>query len=343
MNIIIISPNFPACNVHFCTRLQAAGVHVLGIGDGFEDQFGSELRYGLTEYYHVDDLSDYEAVYRACAYFIYRYGRIDRIESFNPYWLETEVRLRKEFRVAGRQKPPAKKTGSDPIYTLTALLGEGKRSVASVAVALLGDELSLTRHPLDPALQELWERTLVSLGEENEFFTASFVKSKDGGFQLAETYPAPAPLSTDLINYTCDCDVYALWAQGAVGKPTSRTFEPLYACAAIRTDFSREYPALAALPEISLVQETPVEQVFANTWGGSVLVYRFQDQQAAADALRAALPAVEKKTNPAKPKRAPGKRGRPAKKAEKPPVAPEGEDKPSPAAKKAEGQKPKAE
>ena len=56
MNVIIVSPNFPACNVHFCTRLQAAGVNVLGIGDGYYDNFGPELRYGLTEYYHVDDI-----------------------------------------------------------------------------------------------------------------------------------------------------------------------------------------------------------------------------------------------------------------------------------------------
>ena len=131
MNVIILSPNFPACNVHFCTRLQAAGVNVLGIGDGYYENFGPELRYGLTEYYHVDDIGDYEAVYRACAYYVYRYGRIDRVESFNPYWLETEAKLRKEYGIPGRQKAAVKKTAQPASYTITALLGEGKNAVAS--------------------------------------------------------------------------------------------------------------------------------------------------------------------------------------------------------------------
>ena len=289
MNVIIVSPNFPACNVHFCTRLQAAGVNVLGIGDGYYDNFGPELRYGLTEYYHVDDIGDYESVYRACAYYVYRYGRIDRIKSFNPFWLETEAKLRKEYGVPGRQKIAVKKTAQPISYTITALLGEGKGTVASVVLHPEGKDFCVTGN-MDSELQKAWKETSVSLGEAHEFFTASFSRKKDGSYQLAECYPAPAPLSADLINYTCDCDVFSLWAQAVTGKPTTRVFDSMYACLTVRTDFTKDYPVLAEIPEEYLVQETPVEQVYANTWGGSVLVYRFPEQAAADCALRAIVP-----------------------------------------------------
>ena len=314
MNVIILSPNFPACNVHFCTRLQAAGVNVLGIGDGYYDNFGSELRYGLTEYYHVDDLSDYESVYRACAYYVYRYGRIDRVESFNPYWLETEIKLRKEYQVAGRQKAAVKKTAQPAVYTVSALLGEGKNSVAFVATQAAGEDFTVTHSAMEPELQKAWREASLSLGEAYEFFTASFSRKKDGSYQLAECYPAPAPLAADLINYTCDCDVFSLWAQAVVGKPSSRVFEPMYACLAVRTDFTKDYPVLAEIPEECLVQETPVEQVFANTWGGAVLVYRFPEQAVADRALQAVLPpqpaeaVADKPAEQPKPKRQPAKR-----------------------------------
>ncbi len=312
MNVVIISPNFPACNVHFCTRLQAAGVNVLGIGDGSYDHFDAELRYGLTEYYHVDDIGDYESVYRACAYYVYRYGRIDRIESFNAYWLETEAKLRKEYQVPGRQKPVVKSTSLSPVCTITALLGGDKTPTALVQIMEEGENAAVTQKELEPAVQKLWEETAQAVGMANEFFTASFSRKKDGEYQLAACYPAPAPLSLDLMNYTCDCDVFALWAQAAVGNPSSQAFAPLYACMTVRTDYTQDYPALAELPEEYLVQEAPTDQIYANTKNGSVLVYRFPDQAEANGALRGIVaPAQQDKPldqPPAKPKRSPAKR-----------------------------------
>lgn len=47
----------------------------------------------------MNSLENYDEVYRAVAYFAFRYGRIDWIESNNEYWLEQDARLRTDFNV----------------------------------------------------------------------------------------------------------------------------------------------------------------------------------------------------------------------------------------------------
>ena len=74
-------------------------MNVLGIGDQPFDELCWELKDCLTEYYKVDTLEDYDAVYRAVAFFIHKYGRIDWLESNNEYWLERDARLRTDFHI----------------------------------------------------------------------------------------------------------------------------------------------------------------------------------------------------------------------------------------------------
>ncbi|MBQ3424765.1 MAG: carbamoylphosphate synthase large subunit [Clostridia bacterium] len=99
MNFVFISPHFPHTYWQFCDRLKANGVNVLGIGDAPYDSLEAPLKAALTEYYRVDSLEDYDQVYRAVAFFAFRYGRIDWIESMNEYWLAQDARLRTDFNV----------------------------------------------------------------------------------------------------------------------------------------------------------------------------------------------------------------------------------------------------
>lgn len=101
MNFIMLSPHFPPNYSKFCTALRKKSVNVLGIGDEPYDSLSPELKKDLTEYYKVDDLEEYDKVYRACGYFAHKYGRIDRIESNNEHWLEADARLRTDFNVTG--------------------------------------------------------------------------------------------------------------------------------------------------------------------------------------------------------------------------------------------------
>ena len=105
MNFIYISPNFPDNHWLFCRRLQENGVTVLGIGDCPYDDLSWELRSSLSEYYWVPSLEDYDEVYRAVAFFIHRYGRIDYLESNNEYWLEQDAALREDFNIPTGFRP----------------------------------------------------------------------------------------------------------------------------------------------------------------------------------------------------------------------------------------------
>ena len=100
-NVIFISPNFPVNYWQFCHELRCDGVNVLGIGDQPYDELCDELRDSLTEYYRVPSLEDYDEVHRAVAFFIFKYGRIDFLESNNEYWLEQDAHLRTDFNIPG--------------------------------------------------------------------------------------------------------------------------------------------------------------------------------------------------------------------------------------------------
>ena len=105
MNFIFISPNFPRTYWQFCSCLRKNGINVLGIGDSPYDALEAPLKAALTEYYRVDSLEDYGQVYRAAAFFAFKYGRIDWIESMNEYWLEQDARLREDFNVTTGIRP----------------------------------------------------------------------------------------------------------------------------------------------------------------------------------------------------------------------------------------------
>ncbi len=99
MNFVFISPQFPKHYWNFCDRLHKNGVTVLGIGDTPYDELQEELKEALTEYYYVPELSDYDQVMRAVAFFTFKYGKIDWLESNNEFWLEQDARLRTDFHI----------------------------------------------------------------------------------------------------------------------------------------------------------------------------------------------------------------------------------------------------
>ncbi len=101
MNVVILSPHFPPNYVQFSVWLRRLGVNVLGIADEPYEKLSPELREALAEYYYVDDMHNYDQILRACGHFTHRHGKIDRFESHNEYWLETDARIRTDFNVYG--------------------------------------------------------------------------------------------------------------------------------------------------------------------------------------------------------------------------------------------------
>jgi hypothetical protein len=101
MNFVYLSPHFPP-NYHlFCLRLREEGVNVLGLADAPFESLRPELRGALSEYYRVDDMNSYDQLVRALGHLTHRHGKLDRIDSHNEHWLETEARLRTDFNMFG--------------------------------------------------------------------------------------------------------------------------------------------------------------------------------------------------------------------------------------------------
>ncbi len=98
-NCIFISPNFPTNYWQFCRELKNNGMNVLGIGDQPYDELTADLKGSLNEYYKVSSLENEDEVYRAVAFFIFKHGRIDWLESNNEYWLERDAKLRTDFNI----------------------------------------------------------------------------------------------------------------------------------------------------------------------------------------------------------------------------------------------------
>ena len=101
MNYLLVSPNFPISQEFFAKGLKEKGINVLGVGSESYDALSQTLKDNLLEYFRVNDLEDYEEVFRAVAFLTYKHGKIDRIESNDEYWLELDARLREDFNVYG--------------------------------------------------------------------------------------------------------------------------------------------------------------------------------------------------------------------------------------------------
>lgn len=140
MNFVFIAPNFPDNYRHFCDRLNRNGVTVLGVGDAPYDSLSDTVRGALTEYYKVDSLEDYGQVYRAVAFFAFKYGRIDWIESNNEYWLNLDAHLRQDFNVRTGVQPDElalwkSKAAMKPVYRSAGVPSARQHHVTTIDAA----------------------------------------------------------------------------------------------------------------------------------------------------------------------------------------------------------------
>ncbi|RPJ71593.1 MAG: ATP-grasp domain-containing protein [Desulfobacteraceae bacterium] len=127
-NIVLLSPHFPPHYRRFWSQIRQAGANALGIGDAPYESLSDELRAALTEYYRVPDMHDTDALIRACGYFTHRYGKIDRFESLNEYWLGTEARIRDDFNIPG-----VRQAGIDAIRRKSKMKEHFRRAGVRVA------------------------------------------------------------------------------------------------------------------------------------------------------------------------------------------------------------------
>ncbi|HET7529438.1 MAG TPA: hypothetical protein VFJ98_00605 [Mycobacteriales bacterium] len=99
MNVVMLSPGYPAEMAYFTRGLAAVGARVIGVGDQPPAALPEVARTALAHYEHVD-LSDEPAVLAALRGLV-QHVSIDRVEClWEPYML-LAARIRESFRLPG--------------------------------------------------------------------------------------------------------------------------------------------------------------------------------------------------------------------------------------------------
>ena len=100
MNVLLISPGFPAEMPLFTRGLAQVGAHVIGVGDQAASQLAPEARHALSDYVQVESLWREDAVVDELRGRL-RGRQIDRIECLWEPGMLLAARLREAFGVPG--------------------------------------------------------------------------------------------------------------------------------------------------------------------------------------------------------------------------------------------------
>lgn len=255
MNFIFISPTFPRNYYQFARAIKNLGQNSLGIAEDPYDYLSNELKESLTDYYQVSSLENYDEVYRAVAYFAYKYGKIDWLESNNEYWLQTDARLRQDFNITTGAFPDelehykykskmkeyyAKAGVKTARYHMVSTLEEAKKFIAKVGYPVVvkpdnGVGASATYKIKNDAELELFYRTLPSVPYIMEEFINGLILSYDGIcdenskviFETSHVFPTPI---MDIVNNVDECYYYSVRKipedLQKIGKAVIASFKP---------------------------------------------------------------------------------------------------------------------
>ena len=275
MNVLFLSPNFPAYNRIFARQLMLREVNVLGVGDAAYDSFSDAQKEPMTEYYRVESLDDYDSVYRAAAYYTHKYGRLDRIVSMNGHWQSLEAALRTDYAMEGiRSAAPIAAAAFDVTYE--ALVDGDGAPVLSMSRVINGSDGSYMLAKMDRDIRTLGEKKIASLGVKNGFITVEMKKTAKS-YSVVNAFAAPAPFVPDMINYAFDFDVYSAWANLFVGGLQDKA-EQKKSISMILVEDGKEYPGVSAdyfaQLEGKLAQESPASEAMVNVGGDTVYLVR---------------------------------------------------------------------
>lgn len=140
MNVILFSPHFPPNYANFSIALRRRKATVLGITDQAPEAMHPALREALADVIRLDDLHRYDQAAAAVAAFRERFGPIDRLESHNEHWLDSDARLRADFGIPGLKPedlvPMRRKSRMKEVFSRAGLSVARGRVVRSPGEAL---------------------------------------------------------------------------------------------------------------------------------------------------------------------------------------------------------------
>jgi len=157
------------------------------------------------------------------------------------------------------------------------------------AGALDGFYYSLRSIP--PALEQIGRQALAAFGLRQRFFHLEFFARADGSYVALEmNVRPPGGFTTDMMNYACDFDVYALWAAVIVGDSLDdfsyeRKFHTAHAGRRHERAYAHSPEALLRELGDTVVTVTPIPDAFAVTMGNTAYLLRHRELEPLLDAV----------------------------------------------------------
>ena len=156
--------------------------------------------------------------------------------------------------------------------------------------ALDGFYYSLRQIP--PALEKVGLRALAAFALRRRFFHLEFFARPDGSYVALEmNVRPPGGYTTDMMNYACEFDVYALWAAVMHDEPLEnfsyvRKFHTAHAGRRHERSYAyTPYELTEQLGETLVVVE-PIPDAFASTMGNTMYLLRHSQLQSLFDAIK---------------------------------------------------------
>ena len=156
--------------------------------------------------------------------------------------------------------------------------------------ALDGSYYSLRTIP--PELEQVGRRALAAFALRQRFFHLEFFARPDGSYVALEmNVRPPGGFTTDMMNYACNFDVYALWAAVMLGDSLEDfTYERKFhtAHAGRRRERAYEYSQMALMGQLgdTLVLVESIPDAFAATMGNTMYLLRHPQLAPLLDAIK---------------------------------------------------------
>jgi hypothetical protein len=143
-----------------------------------------------------------------------------------------------------------------------------------------------SRREIPPKLEELGRRMITAFDLREQFFHAELFELPGGSFRALEVnLRPPGGMTTDLMNYACDVDVYDLWARALRGDDLSGfRYEHKYHAAHASRRRDRAYRLghddLVRELGSTLVLHRDMPAAFATAMGDVVYMLRHESEEA---------------------------------------------------------------
>ena len=158
------------------------------------------------------------------------------------------------------------------------------------AGALDGYYYSLRSIPF--ALEQVGRRALAAFALRQRFFHLEFFALPDGSYVALEmNVRPPGGFTTDMMNYACDFDVYALWAAVMLGDSLAdlsyeRKFHTAHAGRRLEHAYEHSPEVLRDQLGETLVVVNPVPAAFTSTMGNTMYLLRHRRLEPLLEAIR---------------------------------------------------------